>query len=386
MAVPVLSRKERLARLALMRSRGIGPRLHGRLLARYGSGVAAWEALPQLCARGELGRRVSPVPFARVVRELERAEALGIRLVCPEEAAYPARLRHLPDPPPVVALAGDGAALAGPVVAVVGARHASAAGCRLARRLAAGLAEAGVTVVSGLARGIDGAAHEGSLVRPGRAVAVLACGLDRCYPPEHARLQARIREQGLLLSERPLGAAPEARHFPRRNRLIAALAHVVVVVEAAQRSGSLMTARIAGELGREVAAVPGTAGDPRHGGTHRLLREGAQLVERVEDVLALLPTAAPGRSGKEPTPTEPEPPARTTPTETPAPPAEPSFPETTSLRDRLRGLLGPEPQPLDALARTLGHPADRLREALLALELELPLRWYPGDLVARVEE
>lgn len=385
MAVPALSRKERLARLALMRSRGIGPRLHGRLLARYGSGVAAWEALPQLCARGVLGRRVTPVPFARVVRELERAEALGIRLVCPEEADYPARLRHLPDPPPVVALAGDGAVLAGPVVAVVGARHASAAGCRFARRLAAGLAEAGVTVVSGLARGIDAAAHEGSLVRPRRAVAVLACGLDRCYPPEHARLQARIRQQGLLLSERPLGAAPEARHFPRRNRLIAALAHVVVVVEAAQRSGSLMTARIAGELGREVAAVPGTAGDPRHGGTHRLLREGAQLVERVEDVLALLPTAAPDPSGQAPTPMPPKPAARAAPAGAPAPSAETPSPQA-SLRDRLCALLGPEPQPLDALARTLGHPAERLREALLALELELPLRWYPGDLVARAEE
>ncbi len=381
---PSLPPRERLCRLALARSRGIGPRLWARLLDRFGSGERALAELPRLVASGRLPR-VVPADPETVAREWARAEALGIRLVLRGEGDYPARLHHLEDPPPVVALAGDPATLRGPAVAVVGARHAGAAGMALARELAAGLAAAGVTVVSGLARGIDAAAHEGSLTVDGRAVAVLASGLDRVYPPEHGPLQARIRRHGLLLSERALGAAPKARHFPRRNRLIAALVDCVVVVEAAERSGSLMTARLAAELGREVAAVPGGPGDPRHRGTNRLLREGAHLVEGAEDVLALLamsprstppaPPAGPRASASGDGAGAPVPASAATPAGPPAP---------GSLCARLRELLGPEPLALDELARAVGRTAGEVREALAELELSEPLEWHAGDRVARL--
>lgn len=385
--------RERLARIALARTPGIGPRLYARLLDRFGSGEAALAALPRLVDLGRLPQ-VRPVAIEAAARELERAEALGVRFVLQGGPGYPARLLHLDDPPPVIALAGDPRLLARRMVAVVGARNASAAGMALTREIARDLAAAGLCVVSGLARGIDAAAHEGALTVDGATLAVLACGLDVAYPPENARLQERIRRHGLLLSERPLGAVPKARHFPARNRLIAALAELVLVVEAAERSGSLVTARFAAELGREVAAVPGSPADARHRGTNRLLREGAHLVESAADVLALLgdrpaPPAPRRRRPPQPDlPLEPWEDAESSPpAEEPSPPARPAAGPAEggdgSLAERLLALLGPDPVGFDELVRAAGAPADAVREALFELELTGAVRWHSGDRIAR---
>ena len=375
----VLDHRERIARIALARSAGIGPVLYFRLLARFGSARTALEALPRLVAAGRLPR-VRPASPADAARELERAARLAVHVVLHGEPGYPERLRELEDPPPVVVLAGRRELLGRPSVAVVGARNASANGRAFAAELARELADAGVCVVSGLARGIDAAAHEGALAGPGSTLAVLASGIDRPYPPENAALMREIGTRGLLLSERPLGAEPRARHFPHRNRLIAALVAGVVVVEAAARSGSLMTARLALELGREVMAVPGTPLDPRHVGTNRLLREGAHLVERAEDVLAVLDSLPPasfrahrgqrsGGTGQAPQP----PPERKAAAEDAA----------DGLEARLLAALGPEPVGLDLLVRQCGRTASEVQEALFTLELEGLIDRHPGNRVSR---
>ncbi len=373
--------EEKLARIALARCPGIGPVLHARLLRRFGDGLAALRALPDLMARGRIrGDRV--VCPEEAARELARAERLGARLLVLGEADYPARLAHLPDPPPVVALRGDIARLDGPAVAVVGARNASANGRAFARRMARELADAGILVISGLARGIDTAAHEGALEGAGGTAGVLACGLDVAYPPENAELMEAIAANGLLLSERPFGEPPRATHFPRRNRLIAALSLAVVVVEAAERSGSLMTARLAAELGREVMAVPGTPLDPRHRGTNRLLREGAALVQSAAEVLELLdgmagtlrvPTA--GRT------TVPEPTVMGT--EERRETAPPNAAAEAPLRERLESRLAPEPLAVDELVRQCQASAADVQEALLELELAGRITWHPGNRVSR---
>jgi len=386
---------ERLARIALARTPGIGPRLFARLLERFGSAREALSALPRLVALGRLPR-VRPVGIEVVERELARAEKLGVRLVLRGEPGWPGQLEHLDDPPPVIALCGRPETLERRVVAVVGARNASIAGTALAREIARGLAEAGLCVVSGLARGIDAAAHEGALFVDAATVAVLACGPDVTYPPENARLQERIRAHGLLLSERPLGAVAKARHFPARNRLIAALAELVLVVEAAEHSGSLLTARFAAELGREVAAVPGSPADARHRGTNRLLREGAHLVEDAADVLALLaerpPSHQPPVALRRTAPPTPAPAAADldlpkVPGENarPAPkPGSGAFPAADgSLAGRLLALLGPDPVGFDELVRAAGAGAEAVREALFELELAGAVRWQPGDRIAR---
>ncbi|HFD16634.1 MAG TPA: DNA-protecting protein DprA [Rhodospirillales bacterium] len=373
--------EEKLARIALARCPGIGPVLHARLLRRFGDGLAALRALPDLMARGRIrGDRV--VCPEEAARELARAERLGARLLVLGEADYPARLAHLPDPPPVVALRGDIARLDGPAVAVVGARNASANGRAFARRMARELADAGILVISGLARGIDTAAHEGALEGAGGTAGILACGLDVAYPPENAALMEAIAANGLLLSERPFGEPPRATHFPRRNRLIAALSLAVVVVEAAERSGSLMTARLAAELGREVMAVPGTPLDPRHRGTNRLLREGAALVQGAADVLELLDgmvgalrppsERSMGASGIAAAPAAPA----ETPSSTEAEPRSP-------LRERLESRLAPEPLAVDELVRQCQASAADVQEALLELELAGRITWHPGNRVSR---
>ncbi len=374
--------EEKLARIALARSSGIGPVLWSRLLRRFGTARAAHRALPGLVARGGIreGRIAS---LAEAEREIAAAERLGARILVLGEPGYPARLAHLSDPPPVLRLRGDPALLEGPAVAVVGARNASANGCAFARTMARELADAGLLVVSGLARGIDTAAHEGALGRPGGTAAVLACGLDIAYPPENAALTEAIAEAGLLLSEQPFGESPRAKHFPRRNRLIAALSLAVVVVEAAERSGSLMTARLAAELGREVMAVPGTPLDPRHRGTNRLLREGAALVQSAAEVLELLD----GPGGlRRPSPADAVP-AAPPPEERAAgrperrggsgPPAGPG------LRERLESRLAPEPLAVDELVRQCQASAADVQEALLELELAGRITWHPGNRVSR---
>ncbi|MEO3470905.1 DNA-processing protein DprA [Roseomonas sp. CAU 1739] len=275
-----------LARLRLARTEGIGPLTFRRLLARHGDADQALAALPALSAR-----RATPyVPPAESAarKELAALATLGGRFVFLDDPLYPPLLALLPDAPPVIAVLGDASLLAAPAVAIVGARNASSAGRRVAEELAEALAAKGLTVVSGLARGIDTAAHEGAL-RSGGTIAVLPGGVDVPYPPENAALVARMIERGAVVAESPLGTAPQNRHFPKRNRIVAGLSLGVVVVEAAHRSGTLITARLGLEHGREVFAVPGSPLDPRCRGSNDLIRQGAHLVETAEDVLDHLP-------------------------------------------------------------------------------------------------
>lgn len=385
-------RGERLARLALARSAGIGPVLYFRLLARFGSAAGALEALPRLVALGRIPR-VVPGDTERAEAELALAEARGARVLLHGDPGYPSILDSLEDPPPVLTCLGRHELLERPAVAIVGARNASANGCSFARALARRTADAGLTVVSGLARGIDAAAHEGALAGEASTIAVTASGVDLAYPPENAALMERIAADGLVVSERPMGAEPRARHFPRRNRTIAALSLGVVVVEAAERSGSLMTARLAAELGREVMAVPGTPLDPRHRGTNRLLREGATLVESVEDIRAALGPvvrgAPPPRAAPRAPAARPAAPAAPCPAEADTMPAAPA-PETAApahlspLARRIDAQLAPEPLAVDELVRQCGAAAAEVQQALFELELEGRIAWHPGNRVARV--
>ena len=274
-------------RLRLIRTEGVGPITYRRLLDRYRTPAAALDAVPHLVRSGG---KVSPplIPsISDARREFDQTEALGGRLIFAGGPDYPPPLAHLDDAPPVIAVLGDAALLARPAIAIVGGRNASAAGLRIAESLAEALA-AHLTVVSGLARGIDGVAHTAAM-RTGRTIAAVAGGLDVPYPAEHANLQRLIAERGAVITEARPGTEPQARHFPRRNRLIAGLSLGVVVVEAARRSGSLITARIAQDLGREVFAVPGSPLDPRGRGGNDLIREGAVLTETAKDVLDALP-------------------------------------------------------------------------------------------------
>ena len=256
--------------LRLIRSDRVGPTTFHRLLARYGSAGAALEALPELARRGGGAGRIRVCPAAAAEREIEVLDTLGARLVARGEAAYPPRLAHIEDAPPLLAILGDVSLLTKKAVAVVGARNASANGRRFAERMAADLGAGGFLVVSGMARGIDAAAHEGALASG--TLAVLGGGVDVVYPRENADLYRRIVDRGVVVSEVAPGTQPRPRHFPRRNRIIAGVARGVVVVEAATRSGSLITARLALEQGREVFAVPGSAMDPRARGANHLIR------------------------------------------------------------------------------------------------------------------
>ena len=270
--------------LRLSRAEGVGPRTFQGLINRFGGAGAALEALPMLAAAR--GRHVRIPSASEGETELRQAEKLGIRLLASGEEDYPARLLEIDGPPPILAVRGDPLLLHRKAVALVGARNASALGRKMAMRLADGLAEAGYLVVSGLARGIDTEAHRASLDRG--TVAVLAGGLDKPYPPENEALYNDICASGAAISEMPLGLSPRGRDFPRRNRLIAGLSLGVVIVEAARRSGSLITARLAAEAGREVMAVPGSPLDPRAQGCNQLIRDGAMLVQSAADVIELV--------------------------------------------------------------------------------------------------
>ena len=286
------------ARLRLARTEGVGPITYRRLLRRFRTAEAALDALPVLAR--EAGRMQPPsIPTRNAIRrEMDGLERMGAHLVFQDDATYPPLLARLEAAPPVIAVAGDPAVLSEHAVAVVGARNASINGQRLAELMGTDLGLAGLVTVSGLARGIDTAAHEGAM-RTGRTVACVAGGLDVPYPPENADLQRRVAENGAVVAEAPLGTPPQARHFPRRNRVIAGLALGVVVVEAAPKSGSLITARYAAEAGRELFAVPGSPLDPRCRGSNDLIRSaGAHLTESAADVIANLP--AYGIGGPEP--------------------------------------------------------------------------------------
>ncbi len=278
-----LSQAEAFARIRLLRSPNIGPVSYRQLLARFGTAEAALEALPDLGARGKTAYR--PAPTDRIEREIEGVRAAGARYLFHDQTDYPALLAELDSAPPIITCRGNLALASQPCVAMVGARNASAAAVKLARDFAAELAGQGFAVVSGLARGIDGACHEGAFPH---TIGVIASGIDIAYPPQHAELQERIASEGLLIAEQPPGTEPRGRHFPSRNRIIAGLASGTLVVEAAPKSGSLITARLAAEAGREVMAIPGSPLDTRSLGCNQLIRDGAVLVQTVEDVVELL--------------------------------------------------------------------------------------------------
>jgi DNA processing protein len=280
---PVLSQYEAFARIRLLRSPNIGPVSYRQLIARFGTAAAALDALPDLASRGRGPYR--PAAADSIEREVTAVRKAGARYLFHDQPDYPPLLAELDSAPPIVTCRGRLALASEPCVALVGARNASAAAVKLARDFAAALAEAGFTVVSGLARGIDGAAHEGAFPA---TIGVIASGIDITYPPQHVALQERIATEGLLIAEQPPGTEPRGRHFPSRNRIIAGLASGTLVIEAAPQSGSLITARLAGEAGREVMAIPGSPLDARALGCNQLIREGAVLVQSPGDVVELL--------------------------------------------------------------------------------------------------
>ncbi|WP_203308575.1 DNA-processing protein DprA [Sphingomonas beigongshangi] len=351
------------ARLRLIRTPGVGPVTYRQLLARFGSAGAAIEALPTLARRG--GGRPPAVPDERAaLREIAAVDALGARHVFLDAPDYPPLLAAIDTAPPAVIVRGDLAlANAAPCVALVGARNASAAACRFARGLAHDLAEAGVVVVSGLARGIDTAAHAGALPR---TIGVIASGIDIAFPPENAALQEQVACVGLIVAEQPPGTQPLARHFPSRNRIIAGLASGTVVVEAAPRSGSLITARLATEAGREVMAVPGSPLDPRAQGCNLLIREGATLIQNAADVLEQIRPIDP-RGVRAPATPFGMAPAR-----------------DASDRDRgaVVGLLGPVPVTIDELVRQSGLAPAVVLTVLLELEMAGRLERHAGGRVS----
>lgn len=349
-ATSALSQDEAFARIRLLRSPNIGPVSYAMLLQRFGSAVQALEALPDLGRRG--GRAYRAIAAETVEREVEAVRQAGAKYLFHDQPDYPALLGQLDSAPPILTWRGDLALAARPCVAMVGARNASAAAVKLARDFASGLAEAGFTVVSGLARGIDGAAHEGAFPH---TVGVIASGIDIAYPPQHAELQERIASEGLLLAEQPPGTEPRGSHFPSRNRIIAGLAGGTLVVEAAVKSGSLITARLAGEAGREVMAIPGSPLEPRSHGCNHLIREGAVLVQEPGEVAELLSTFA-----GEPRSTFREPANGFDYTPEDLAQAEPAD---------IAGLLTAAPVAVDELIRQSGTPAAAVQLALLELEI-----------------
>lgn len=373
---------ERRAWLRLARSRGIGATLFCRLIERFGKAEAALAALPRIKAKGEL-TGVEILGEAAVEEEIDALESLGGVLLLGCDPAYPKALSVIADPPPVLALQGRIELLARRPLAIVGARNASGNGRFLARALAREASQRDLVIVSGLARGIDTAAHEGGLEGPGSTIAVLGSGIDVAYPPENAGLLARIAAEGLVVSERPIGTPPLARHFPRRNRIIAGLASAVLVVEAAARSGSLMTARLAAAEGREVMAVPGSPLDPRHAGTNQLLRDGAALVTSIDDVLEALPAWSRPEAPSEPRPRAARKPTRRT-AKAPvaAPPERPAAPPPP-LAERIATLVGVEPMPVDEVIRQCHATPPEVQQALLDLELEGRVRRHPGNQISR---
>lgn len=359
-----LSQEEAFARIRLLRSPNVGPVTYRQLLARFGTAGNALEALPDLSARGGKAQRV--VDAGAVKAEIAAVRAAGARYLFHDDPAYPALLNELSGAPPILTFRGDAALLTRPAVAIVGARNASAAALKLARQFGEALAADGRLVVSGLARGIDGAAHEGALAT-GATAGVIAGGIDVVYPPEHADLQERIAGEGVLLAECAPGTEPQARHFPSRNRIIAGLCAGTLVVEAAPKSGSLITARLAGEAGREVMAIPGNPLDGRARGCNQLIRDGAVLVQTPEDVIELLDgfTGQPRSTFREPVAD-----FAIAASEDDAEPAD------------IASLLSTAPVPVDDLVRASTASAAAVQLALLELELAGRLTRHAGGRVS----
>ncbi len=364
--------------LRLIRSPRVGPATYLRLLEEHGSAPAALAALPEIAAKAGV-KNYAPCPAQRAVREYESGLKIGARLICIGMADYPEPLTHIGDPPPLLWAHGQIGVLARPTVALVGARNASSLGIRMARALASGLGGASLVVASGLARGIDTAAHNGALASG--TIAVLAGGLARIYPPENQGLAREIAENGLLLSEQPPQQAAQARLFPRRNRIIAGLSRAVVVVEAAAKSGSMITARDALDQGREVMAVPGHPMDARAAGCNMLIRDGATLIRNAADILEVI-----GR----PEPTTKQPPLSIPPatyprtTRTAEPPPRASISEALDLGRRILSRLGTTPIAEDQLIRDLDASARSVAPHLVELELAGKVERQSGGLLARV--
>jgi DNA processing protein len=363
-----LSPDQRLDWLRLIRSENVGPRTFRMLLNHCGSAGAALKALPDLARRGGAARPVRICTREEAAGELAAAAKMGVALVALSEEEYPAQLANIDDAPPLLAVRGKPTVLNQPMIAMVGSRNASAAGVKIAEKLARDLGAAGLVVVSGLARGIDAAAHRASIATG--TVAVLAGGHDRVYPPEHAPLAEALIANGAAVSEMPFGYEPRGRDFPRRNRLISGLTHGVIVVEAARKSGSLITSRMALEQNREVFTVPGSPLDPRAEGSNALLKQGAVMVTEAEDVLAVLrpiigdrPAPAIGKTQfRDDSPPAPEPPP--------------------DARGRVMALLGPTPVTTDDLIRLSGTSTTMVQVTLLELELAGRLKRQQGGRVA----
>ena len=363
-----LDDRERRDWLRLARTEHVGPVTFASLIARFGSAGVALGELPRMAARGGGKNFILPADDD-CAREIEALARLGGRLIAACEPDYPRGLAALEPPPPVIAVLGNGPLLKREMVAIVGARNASALARKFAFVMAQDLAAANLAVVSGMARGIDAAAHEGALGTG--TVAVLAGGVDVVYPPENEKLYDAIREQGAIISEMRLGEQPQARHFPRRNRLISGLARGLVVVEAAERSGSLITAQYALEQGREIFAVPGSPLDPRAKGANRLIRDGATLTESAEDVLAVLGPIL-GGDFREPEAASPKSP----------PDAAALEAEADRVRRAVEEALGPAPVQVDEVIRLTGATTSAVLTVLLELELAGRCRRHAGNMVS----
>ncbi len=368
---PTRDEADRIARLRLIRSRRVGPATYLRLMGDHGGARAALAALPEL-ARAAGVADYTPCPEPVALAELRAAHRAGARMLCLGDPDYPAALAEIADAPPLLWAKGRIDLLARPMLALVGTRNASAMGTRMARRLAGDLGAAGHVIVSGLARGIDALAHHAALDTG--TIAVMAGGLDCIYPAENTDLAAEIAARGLMLSEMPFGLDPQARHFPRRNRIVAGLSRAVIVVEAATRSGSLITARMALDQGREVMAVPGHPMDARAGGGNLLIRDGATLVRGAEDVLDALGQNQPHQPPKRPNT------ARTIPPPSPPPAALPDG----GLEGAILSLLGAAPVAEDQLIRDLGHPPRKIAQALAVLEMAGQITRAGGGLITRL--
>jgi DNA processing protein len=375
----MLGEEELLAWLRLTQTPGVGDLAARRLLAAFGSpqaalsaGAGAWREVAGHEAAAGLAQPVAEslqALFTRTAQWLH--ESPDHHVLTWGDADYPAVLLQLPDPPPLLYAVGQLRFLRAPCLAMVGSRHATPQGRDNARHFAAHFSRVGLTVVSGLALGVDGAAHDGALEGPGSTIAVVGTGLDQVYPRRHVTLAARVSQAGLLLSEFPLGTPPLSPHFPKRNRIIAGLSMGTLVVEAAVQSGSLITARLANEFGREVFAIPGSIHSPQSRGCHRLIQQGAKLVETAEDVLQELPWT-PGDSSTEASTGSAAAELATPPDDAPA-----------AATDSLLAAMGHDPVTLDALIARCGWPAHLLSAKLLEFELTGQVARLPGGLYQR---
>ena len=359
----------RAKRLQLLRTPNVGPMTYAQLMARFKGDVdAVLDALPSLATKSGKHRNFKLPALSIIQKEIEKADKLGARFIAYDEQDYPLPLSAINPPPPMICVRGKKEAFLKAGIAIVGSRNASAAGRKLTRDIANDLSSAGYTIISGLARGIDGEAHAAAL-QQGHTIAVLAGGVDAIYPPEHAKLYDAILERGAIVSEEPIGYTATARDFPKRNRIITGLSMAVLVAEAALRSGSLISARVALEQGREVLAIPGSPLDERTRGSNNLIRQGAWLVENAEDVISALENSSPPmllETSNEPFFAQ-------------------EIPEISStLIEALKIALSPTPTHIEEIMRIVSAPLRDVQSALTELELEGFAETHAGGFASRI--